>query len=125
MAQSNPNQFVVSYDRHSPKLSVYISSLHCLRTVDCKNFSHICCNSKFVFGLWNTDDSYDSDEDDHDNYNDERDEPEEEPSSQRIQVRHLDTLSNAFCLRVPKEYKVERIMIDEHHVVAMSQLNSE
>ena len=122
VAQCGPNQFVVTYDCDSPKLSVYNSSLHCLRTVDCKNFSNICCNSKFVFGIWNTHDSIDSDEDDHDNYNDERDEQEE---YDRIQVRHLDTLSKAFQLRPSDEYWIERILADEHHVVAMSQLNSE
>ena len=111
------------YGPESPKLSVYNSSLQCLRTVDCKDFSGICCNSKFVFGLWNTYDSIDSDVDDQDN--DERDKQEEEPTYYRIQVRHLDTLSKAFCLLVPKEYKVERILADEHHVVAMSQLNSD
>ena len=122
VAQCGPNQFVVTYDCDSPKLSVYNSSLHCLRTVDCKNFSNICCNSKFVFGIWNTHDSIDSDEDDHDNYNDERDEQEE---YDRIQVRHLDTLSKAFQLRPSDEYWIERILADEHHVVAMSQLNSD
>ena len=33
---------------------------------------------------------------------------------------HLDTLSKAFDLRVPKKYTIERIMADEHHVVALS-----
>ena len=40
VAQCGPNQFVVCYDRESPKLSVYNSSLHRLRTVDCKTFSY-------------------------------------------------------------------------------------
>ena len=37
-----------------------------------------------------------------------------------IQVLHLDTLSEAFELRVSKKYTMQRIMVDEHHVVAMS-----
>ena len=37
---------------------------------------------------------------------------------------HLDTLKEAFGLRVPIKYTIERIMADEHHVVAMSLLES-
>ena len=125
VAQCGPNQFVVFYACQSPKLMVYNSSFHCLRIVSCKNFSNICCNSKFVFGLWNTYDSFDSDGDDGDNHERYEQEREEQPSSQRIQVRHLDTLSKAFSLRAPDEYTIEQILADEHHVVAMSQLNSE
>ena len=40
-AQRGPYMFVVCYDRRWPKLSVYNSSLQCLRSVDCKNFSNI------------------------------------------------------------------------------------
>ena len=141
VAQSGPNQFVVCHESDTFKLSVFNSSLHCLRTVDCKNFWNICCNSKFVFGLWDTDnedyyDDYDydddDDEDDDDDFNvdsddsdeqEEEEEEEEEYSSHRIQVRHLDTLSKAFELCVPELYTIERIMADEHHVVAMTQLD--
>ena len=129
VAQCGPNQFVLRYHCESSKMSVFNSSLHCLRTVECKSFSNICCNSKFVFGLWDTHYSFDSDdEDDHDNdanHNDEMYEQGEEPSSQRIQVFHLDTLSKAFQLRGPDEYTIEQIVADEHHVVAMSQHNIE
>ena len=38
----------------SSRLASEISSLNCLHSVDCKNFSIICCNSKFVFGLWHS-----------------------------------------------------------------------
>ena len=39
---------------------------------------------------------------------------------------HLDTLKDAFGLRVPMKYTIEwRIMADEHHVVAMSKLDGE
>ena len=37
----------------------------------------------------------------------------------------MDTLSKAFQLRGPDEYSIEQIVADEHHVVAMSQHNSE
>ena len=112
-----PNQFVVCHESDSFKLSVYNSSLHRLRSVDCKMFSNICCNSKFVFGLSDTCDSYETDSDDDDD-----DEQEDETySSHRIQVHHLDTLSEAFELRVPNKYTMERIMADEHRVVAMSR----
>ena len=99
------------------KLSVYNSSLQCLRSVECKSFSKICCNSKFVFGVWDTGRSYETDSDDDDNNG----QKQEEYSTQRIQVRHLDTLSKAFCLVVPKKYTIERIIADEHRLVAMSQ----
>ena len=115
VAHCGPNQFVVCYDFRSPKLSVYNSSLHRLRNVDCKNFSNICYNSAFVFGLWNTYESFDSD----------NDWPEEEDySSHRIQVRHLGTLSKAFDLVAPEKYTMKRIMADEHRVVAISRLES-
>ena len=37
-------------------------------------------------------------------------------------MHHLDTLSEAFDLRVPKKYKIERILADEHHVVAVCRV---
>ena len=116
VAQCAPNQFVVCHDSDSFKLSVFNSSLQRLRTVDCKKFSNICCNSKFVFGMWDAYDSFEADSDDDD------DEQEEEDSAHRIQVHHLDTLSKAFGLRVPAKYSIERIWADEHQVVAMSRL---
>ena len=74
-----------------------------------------------MFGLWNSDDdSYEVDDDD-----DDYDELYNRFSGQRIQVHHLDTLSEAFELRVPRKYKIERIMADEHHVVAMCRLETE
>ena len=116
-ARSGPNQFLVCYDFDSPKLSVYNSSLHRLRIVECINFEDICCNSKFVCGLCNyADDDY--------YFNFASDEQEAKPLSQRIQVLHLDSLSEAFGLRVPKKYTVKRIMADEHHLVAMVYPNS-
>ena len=122
VAQCAPNEFVLCQDS---QLVVYDSALKCLRKVGCKKFSAICCNSKFVFGLEDTNENdyfYESDFDDND---DDSDEQEEEYSSHRIQVHHLDTLSEAFGLRVPKKYEIERIMADEHHVVAVSGLSSE
>ena len=105
VVQCGPSEFVVCHQPApgSRMLSVYNSKLTCLRYVDCKSFSNICCNSKFVFGLWNSDD----------------DDDDERFSGQRIQVHHLDTLSEAFELRVPKKYTVERIYADEHHLVAL------
>ena len=134
VAQCGPNQFVMCYDSESPKLSVFNSSLHRLRTVECKKFSNICCNSKFVFGLiGDVHDSFDSEEDDYDEYFPyeyycrmaELYEQGVEPSSQRIPVLHLDTLSKAFQLRGQNEYSIEQIVADEHHVVALSQHDSE
>ena len=54
VVQCSPNEFVVCHYSYSPELSVYNSELKRSRNVGCKNFSHTCCNSKFVFGLWNT-----------------------------------------------------------------------
>ena len=102
VAPCAPDQFVVCHESDTFRLSVYNSSLQCVRSVECKDFSNICCNSKFVFGLWDT-------------YS----------SSQRIQVRHLDTLSKAFGLVAAEKHTMERIVADEHHVVAMSRLASE
>ena len=124
VAQCGPNQFVVFYDvtyndesSVEFKLSVYNSSLHRLRSVDCNKFTDICCNSKFIFGLC---DAYESDDEDGSEDND--DEPEEEECARTwIQVCHLDTLRTSFCLVVSDEYTIERIMSDEHHVVAMSR----
>ena len=109
VTQSGPNHLVICHESDTFKLSVYNSSLHCLRSVECNEFSNICCNSKFLFGLWDTDYSFDF----------------VEYSSRRIQVRQLDTLSEEFCLVAPMKYTMERIMADEHHVVAMSRLGSE
>ena len=132
VAQCGLNQFVMCHGSDTFKLSVYNSSLQCLRDLECKEFSSICCNSKFVFGLWNARYSYESDSDNDDEDEDEDQEQddnesdeledEEEYSPQRIQVCHLDTLSKAFELRVPKKCTIERIWADEHHVVAMSKL---
>ena len=126
VTQCGTKQFVVNYDFHSPKLSVYNSSLHRLRSVDCKKFSNICSNSKFIFGLWDSFDSFDSDEDDDDdnNDNDSDEQQEEEYSYQLIQARHSDTLRKAFVLCVPEKYTMHRIMADEHHVVVMSRVDS-
>ena len=129
VARCGPNTFVVCPESDSPKLSVYNSSLHRVRSVECKSFLYICCNSKFVFGLLDTGDSYETDSEDdepEDDNNDENDEQEAEVenSTEKIQVRHLDTLSKAFDLRVPGNYWIERIMADEHHVVAMSKLKN-
>ena len=120
VALNGPKQFVVHHYSPSdlPELSVYNSSLHRLRSVECKNFSKICCNSKFVIGLWDTIYSHQSDSDD-------EQEEEEEYSTRRIQVRNWDTLSKAFCLVVPEKYEIEGIMADEQHVVAMSRAGSE
>ena len=107
VAQCGPNEFVVCpADTDAPVLSVYDSHLQCLRTVSCySSFLSLCCNSKFVFGLWEhlrgANDRY---------------------SRRSIQAYHLDSLSEAFSLEVPDKYTMERIMADEHHVVAMSQL---
>ena len=112
VAQCGPSEFVVCHYRNSPELTVYDSDLHCLRNVRCKWFLTICCNSKFVFGIFETYDSYDSDEEG-------GDKQEEEYLIARIQVHHLDTLSEAFELRVPAKYKINHIIADEHRVVAM------
>ena len=125
VAQCGPNEFVVSQGSDEPELLVYDSSLTRLRDTRCRSFSNICCNSKFVFGLWDTKNHYncnyvsDSDDDD-DNLEEEH---VEQYSSLRIQVHHLDTLSEAFELRVSAKYTMKRIMADEHHLVAMSQLD--
>ena len=110
VAQCGPSEFVVSHyvTEREPEMSVYDSDLHCLHHIRCvKCFSDICCNSKFVFGLWDTGDSYEPNKED--GY-----------ATLRIQVLYLHTLSEAFGLRVPRKYAIERIMADEHHVVAMS-----
>ena len=119
VAQCGPSAFVVCHYWHSPELSVYDSELKCLRNVRCKNFSHICCNSKFVFGLWDTSET----SDEYEPYQD--DDDDEDDDNVKIQVLHLDTLSEAFGLRVPEKYTMERIMADEHHVVALSHLSDE
>ena len=98
VAQWGPHQFVVYNDCESTKLSVYNSSLHRVRSFDCKSFMYICKKSKFVFGLLDSCDSYETDskDDDHeDDYNDEHDEQEEEEeeenSTEIIQVTSATT----------------------------------
>ena len=127
VVQSGPSEFVVCHFSKSPELSVFNSDLHCMRTVRCKYFTNICCNSKFVFGLWDTREKYDPNcpySNIHGPYDDNK-EQEEQHSPLRIQVHHLDTLSEAFALLVPKKFTMGRIMADEHHVVAISCLGSE
>ena len=105
VAQCGPSEFVVYHESGSPQLSVYNSALERLRNTSCNRFLSICCNSKFVFGVWNS--SAWSVED------------KTVYTTQLIQVRHLDTLSQAFLLRLPEQYTIERILGDEHHVVAL------
>ena len=126
VAQCGPSEFVVFHESNasgSPKLSVYASAdLKCLRTSACNNyFSNTCCNSKFVFGLC---DSFelDSGKDDDDDSDDDTTERSKYCSRQRIRVHHLDTLSEAFALLVPKKYKIERLLADEHHLVAVCRM---
>ena len=134
VVQCGPSEFVICHNFSFPALIVYNSDLKLLRHARCKDFSSICCNSKFVFGLWNTDKTYEEEDpssgdyeaDSDDDEDDDEEDYDDENSSQKIRVHHLDTLSKAFCLLVPKRYTLERIMADEHHVVALSQLeNSE
>ena len=129
VAQYGPNQFIVCHFTKTPELSVYDSYLKCLRNEDWTNFSSICCNSKFLFGLWDTSDAsdppIDSDNEDHDEEDDGNGEQQEQYSRRLILVCHLDTLMTAFGLRVPEKYTMRRIMADEHHVVAMSCLGGE
>ena len=40
-------------------------------------------------------------------------------------MHHLDTLSEANVLCVPAKYTVERILADEHHVVAVCRVGDE
>ena len=106
VAQCGPNEFVVCPDAQWPELSVYDSHLQCLRTVGCfQNFSSLCCNSKFVFGLW-----------EHLSHGYDR------YPRRSIQAYHLETLSEAFGLEVPAKYSIKRIMADEHHVWAMGHM---
>ena len=60
----------------------------CLRTVDCKNFSNICCNRKFLFALQNTSVPR--------NHGNNAPNLEDEYASRRIQVHHLDTLTFSY-----------------------------
>ena len=117
-------------------MAFYNSDLQLLRDVSCRDFSIIRCNSKFVFGLWDADykneildddyydddDDSDDDDDDSDDDDDDSDVQDAKYSSRSIQVYHLDTLNQAFSLCVPKKYTMHRIMVDEHHMVAMSHL---
>ena len=50
-----------------------------------------------------------------------RDSHERYSTRQRIQVHYVDTLREAFGLRAPEKYKIERLMADEHQLVAMSR----
>ena len=112
VSQCGPSKFVVCHDtaEREPELSVYDSDLNCLRNVRCKDFTNIYCNCKFVFGLWEDERELVSNPDD------------EQYSSRRIQVCHVDTLTEVFSLRVPKKYMMERIMADEHRAVVISRL---
>ena len=116
VVQCGPSAFVVCHESNSssPKLSVYDSTtgLKRLRTASCKGFSSICCNSKHVFGLW---ESYERDSDD-------GEKETENCTRQRIQVHRLDKLNEAFGLLVPEEYKIERILAEEQHVVAVCRV---
>ena len=124
VAQCGPDAFIVSHGVLHSQFTIYDSRLTCLRVMDCRCFSQICCNSKFVFGY--CDASYMNNlnvvvfmvdpDDDHD------DEDYGEYSDLRIRVHHLETLRTAFSLLVPAKYTIERIMADERHVVAMSRL---
>ena len=140
VAQCGPNEFVVcGLDLHN-EMKVFDSRMTNLRQAKCRNYANICCNSKFVFGLWDASDKHnygyasDSDSDDDDDDDDEEEDYRGNDyykqdqvgcSSQRIQACHLDTLRSAFCLLVPEEFTIERILADEQHVVAMSRLHSE
>ena len=117
VVQCGPSEFAVCFDPASGSsiLSVFNSNLTCLRDVVCKSFFNICCNSKFIFGLWNSNEDDGDDEDDDDNEN----------SSQRIRGHHLDTLSKAFDLLVPQKYRIDRIIADEHHLVAVCRVSDE
>ena len=112
VAQSGPSEFGLFTFSETAELSVYDSHLNCLRFVRCfKNFSTICCYDKFVFGLWDMSDAYNHQY--RRNY--------EQDSRQWIQVHHLHTLNEVFCMRVPNEYTIERMMAEEHRVVAISR----
>ena len=129
VVQSGPSEFVVCHYSYMPELRVYDSDLQLLRDVRCIDLSNICCNSKFVFGLWDTRDSSPANDAYihyfQENINSEDNEQEKQYSRQRIQVYQLDTLSEVFELRVSNKYTIERIMADEHRVVAISRLASE
>ena len=112
VAQCGPSEFVALSHSNPYELSVYDSALQLLRSVCyCRSFEQICCNSKFVFGLWQDKGGFD--------YNKGK---EEQYSSRMILLCQLDTLKEAFGLLVPAEYRIERIMVDECHVVALSRL---
>ena len=128
VAQYGPDEFVICDGPGYSQLSVYNSHLSCLRSVDCRNFTNICSNSEFVFGLWDAKDEHSDEyesvfsglhaEDDYTDYADDQ----VGCSSQRIHACHFDTLRTAFCLLVPAKYTIDRIVADEQHVVAMSRL---
>ena len=98
VAQCGPRQFIVYHFTDSSEFSVFDSDLKRLRNVSCKK----------GFGLaW------------------ENNGAQQEQYTRMIQAYHLDTLSEAFPLRVPAKYRIERILADERHVVAMICLSSE
>ena len=128
VVECGPSEFVVYYYSILPTLSVFNSALKRLRKSRCKNFSSICCNSKFVFGLWDTSArNRESDPNicDQEAYSDDDNDDDENHLRQWILVHHLDTLSEVLRLRVPKKYRIERILVDEQHVVAMSRRDGE
>ena len=110
VAQCGPSTFVVYNFYNAPDLRVYDADLKCLRKAYCNNYSVICSNSKFVFGLWYTNVKLD-DANERDLY-----------SSEIIRVHDLDTLNVAFSLRVTKKHIIQRIMADENHLVTMNRL---
>ena len=135
VAQSGPDKFFICDGSHDPELILYDSCLNCLSTIECNNFSQICCNSQFLFGLWDRNDENgrncesdsddDDDNDDDDDGDDDGDEQDEQYASRRINVHYLDTMKKAFCLLVPEKYTISRILADKHHVVALSLLSDE
>ena len=110
-----PDKFILYHYKHSPELVLFNSGLRYVENIAInKSLSNVCCSSKFVFGLL----SRNSLSDDGDN-------PQGRYSYSRIQVCHLETLREAFCLRVPAKYRIERILADEHHLVAMTRRENE
>ena len=112
VVQCGHSEFVVRHNLLLHRLSMFDSDLNCVRRVACKPFSNICCNSKFVFGLWSGGSRL-------------YPESNKVDDNVRIAACHVDTLTEAFGLRVPEKYRIERIMGDEDHVVAMTRLDSE
>ena len=93
---------------------MYDSDLHCLRNARASRyFSEICCNSQFLFGLWDPTRPR--------NHESNAPDLEDEYENQRIQVLHLVTLIEASELLVPMKYTMHRIMADEHRLIAISR----